>query len=204
MALLVFPRQNQIRTFAGKSNSGATPAKICVLTFLAFLFGLSAHAQSASAEYKLKAVFLFNFVRFVEWPSNAFPTENSPVIIGVLGADPFGQTLDQTVKGEVANGHPIEVRRYKSVNEIKQCHVLFISASESARLDSILAALQGRNILTVGDVEGFADLGGMVRFRKENNKLRFHINVEAAKAADLVISAKLLQLAEIVPAQKHP
>jgi hypothetical protein len=203
MALLDLCFQNQIKPFAGKTNPRATLRRICALVFCGILFSLFAHAQPASPEYKLKAVFLFNFVRFTEWPPSAFPTESSPIIIGVLGADPFGKTLDQTVKDEVANGHPIEVRRYKTVNEIKKCHVLFISSSESDRLRSILSALKGRNILTVGDIEGFADKGGMVRFRKENNKIRFRINVEAAKAENLSISSKLLQLADIVP-EKSP
>jgi hypothetical protein len=201
MAFLAL-RQNQIEPLAGKANSRATLRRICALVFCGVLFSLFARAQPALPEYKLKAVFLFNFVRFTEWPPSAFATEDSPFIIGILGADPFGKTLEQTVKDEVANGHPIEVRHYKTVNEIKKCHVLFISSSESYHLDSILSALRGRSILTVGDVEGFADKGGMVRFSKEDNKIRFRINVEAAKAENLSISSKLLQLADIVPEKK--
>jgi hypothetical protein len=203
MAFLGFIPRKNYGALAGKKPFGATRGKIFALMFLAILCCPFARAETASPEYKLKAVFLFNFVRFVEWPPRAFATSNSPVIIGVLGTDPFGKTLDQTVKGEIVNGHPVEVRRYKTVNEIKQCHVLFISASESARLSSIFDALKGRSILTVGDVNGFADKGGMVRFRKENNKIRFRINIEAAKAEDLSISSKLLQLADIVP-EKNP
>lgn len=149
-------------------------------------------------EYQIKAVFLFNFTQFVDWPPTAFSDAQTPLIIGVLGDDPFGAYLDETLRGERAKERPLVVQRYRRPAEIKACHVLFISRSESARLDEILASLRGRNILTVGDFEGFAKRGGMMRFLTQGNKTRLRINLEAAKAANLTISSKLLRPAEII------
>ena len=115
---------------------------------------------AAPREYQLKAVFLFNFAQFVEWPPEAFPDAQTPLVIGVLGEDPFGAYLDETVRGERVNNRSLVVQRYRRVDEIKTCHILFISRSEADRLEQILVRLKGRNILTVGDAEGFAQRGG--------------------------------------------
>ena len=176
------------------------------LVFSAFLLssGLNLSAQPASSrEYQVKAVFLFNFAQFVEWPTNAFPEVQTPFVIGVLGEDPFGAYLDETVRGEKVNNRSLVVERYRRAEEIKTCHVLFISRSEVNRLAEILANLKGRNILTVGDAESFAQRGGMIRFVTEKNKLRLKVNLEAAKAANLTISSKLLRSAEIVTPGKN-
>src|SRR5207247_1541681 len=123
-----------------------------VMAALLFSGAWKSSAQTApTKEYQVKAVFLFNFAQFVEWPTNAFPEARTPLVIGVLGDDPFGPFLDATVRGETVNGHPLAIQRYRSVDEIKECHILFISQSESTRLEDILARLKGRNILTVGD-----------------------------------------------------
>ncbi len=159
--------------------------------------------SAPSKDYQLKAVFLFNFAQFVEWPSNAFPEAGGPLVIGVLGADPFGAGLDDTVRGEKVNNRPLAVQRYRRVEEIGTCHVLFIGASEANRLEQILTSLKGRNILTVGDFEGFARRGVMIGFATEKNKTRLKINLEAAKAANLTISSKLLKPAEIVSSEKN-
>jgi hypothetical protein len=143
-------------------------------------------------------VFLFNFAQFVEWPTNAFPEAQGPLVIGVLGDNPFGTYLDETIRGEEVNKHPLAVQHYRQADEIKKCHILFISQSEMGRLDQILPSLKGRNILTVGDAESFVRQGGMIRFVTEKNKIRLRINLEAAKAANLTISSKVLRAAEIV------
>lgn len=172
---------------------------LLVVTNAWVLFRPEAAAQTpASQEYRVKAAFLFNFAHFVEWPTNAFPTAESPLIIGVVGNDPFGAVLDEIVRGESVNGHPMIVQRYRRGEEIKTCHILFISASERNQMPEILALLKGRSVLTVGDMEGFAQAGGMIRFLTEKNKIRFRINLEAAKAAHLTISSKLLKAAEVV------
>ncbi|MGC3979627.1 MAG: YfiR family protein [Steroidobacteraceae bacterium] len=161
---------------------------------------LSSYAWSATAtpEYQLKAVFLFNFTQFVEWPSQAFTDANAPLVMGVLGTDPFGSYLDDTVRGETINGRPLTVQRYNSADEIKNCNILFISRSEAARLPQIFASLKGRNILTVGDTDNFNREGGIIRFATVANKIRLRIGLEAAKAANLTISSKLLRPADIV------
>jgi hypothetical protein len=149
-------------------------------------------------EYQLKAVFLFNFAQFVEWPPEAFPEAQTPLVIGVLGEDPFGAYLDETVRGETVNNRSLVVHRYRRVEEIETCHVLFISRSEAGRLEQILASLKGRNILTVGDMAGFARRGVMIRFLTEKNKIRLRVNLAATKDTNLVISSKLLRPAEII------
>ncbi|MBI3851823.1 MAG: YfiR family protein [Verrucomicrobia bacterium] len=163
------------------------------------LGGLNLTAQTdISKEYKVKAAFLYNFSQFVDWPAEAFPEVRAPLVIGVLGEDPFGAYLDEIVRGEKVNNHPLVVQRYRRVEEIKTCHILYVSQSETNQLEQIFTSLKGRNILMVGDVDGFTLRGGMIRFVTEKNKIRFRINVEAAKAAKLTISSKLLRPAEIV------
>jgi hypothetical protein len=152
----------------------------------------------AFKEYDLKAAFLYHLAQFVEWPSDAFPTEETPLVIGVFGTDPFGKVLDEIVRDEVVKNRKLDVQRYRTMEEIKVCHILFISQSEAGRLDQIFSSIKDRNILTVGDTEGFAQRGGMVRFRTEKNKIRLRINIDAAKAAGLTISSKLLRAAEVI------
>ena len=152
----------------------------------------------APTEYQLKAVFLFNFAQFVDWPQESFPEAQMPLVIGVLGEDPFGTYLDEIVSGETVNNRQLEIQRFRRMDEMKTCHILFISQSESKRLEQIVAALKGRSILTVSDSDGFTRYGGMIRFVTEKNKLRLRINLEAATAANLTISSKLLRPAEIV------
>ena len=169
---------------------------------LAFVVGASVFSgalilpvQSApAAEYQVKAVFLFNFAQFVEWPPSAFPQGQTSLVIGVLGQDPFGSYLDDTVRGERVNNRPLTVRRYRRLEEIQTCHVLFISRSEAERMDQILASLKYRKILTVADAEGPAGARVMIRFVTQQNKIRLRINPEAARAANLTISSKLLRL----------
>jgi hypothetical protein len=160
-------------------------------------------AQSPpDAEYQLKAVFLFNFAQFVEWPAGTFPTPEAPLVIGVLGDDPFGPYLDETVRGEKVNDRPLIVRRYRSVEEVTTCHILFVSRHEQGHFQGILDSLRGRSVLTVSDAEGFASRGGMIRFVTDKNRIRFRINLGAAKAANLTLSSKLLRAAQIVPTGK--
>jgi hypothetical protein len=156
-------------------------------------------AQSGSvSEYQLKAVFLFNFAQFVDWPPAAFPDPRTPLAICVLGDDQFGSNLDETVRGEKVNDRPLVVQRYRRLDDVRGCHILFVSRSENDRLVQIVTALQGRNILTVSDAAGFALHGGMIQFVTDKNKIRLDINLEATKAASLTISSKLLRPATIV------
>ena len=155
-------------------------------------------AAAPVSEYQLKAVFLFNFAQFVEWPPAALPRESAPFVIGVLGKDPFGAALDEVVRGETANGHPLEVVRYHNVGEIRDCQILFIAASELPQLEGILAALRGRSILTVTDADSPALHGVMIALVRQEKRIRLRIDLQATKASNLTISSKLLRPAEIV------
>lgn len=156
-----------------------------------------AYAQT-SAEYQVKAVFLFNFTRFVDWPGTAFESSNSPFVIGILGNDPFGNYIDETVKDEKMGERSIIVRRYKTIKDVDNCQILFISAAEAEQSKSALQELKEKHILTVSDASNFASTGGIIGFIIENNKTRMQINIDAARAASLVISSKLLGVAKIL------
>jgi hypothetical protein len=158
---------------------------------------LAAYAQTAVPEFKIKAADLVKFIEFVDWPNSAFSSAHSPLVIGVLGKDPFGRVLDTVVDGKIVKTRRVVVRRFRNVREVNGVQVLFIGASETGRLYSILPALENRSILTVSDIDGFCAKGGVVCFLIENNKVHFRINVDAAKRANLQISSKLLELAEI-------
>ena len=158
----------------------------------------AAPARPAPAEYQVKAVFLFNFAQFVEWPAQSFEKPNAPFVIAVVGEDPFGAYLDAAVQGETVQGHPLVIKRYRTIDEVTPCQILYISDSELARLEKILNSVEQRSVLTVSDIERSAERGAVIQFTNERNRLRLRINVAAAKAAGLTISSKLLRPAEIV------
>lgn len=166
----------------------------CLLFFVVCL-----HAQRiTSRENQVKAVFLFNFTQFVEWPASAFGSPNAPFIIGVIGNDPFGNYLDETVAGEKVMNHPLVVQRYKDLSDLQACHMLFIGQEDPQKVKAILDVLDRRHTLTVSDYKNFAYSGGMIRFFTQENKTRLQINLSIAKAAELNISSKLLRVAEII------
>jgi hypothetical protein len=169
--------------------------------WLLVLGRIPAGGQTVSHEYPLKAVFLLNFAQFTDWPTNAFDQPDSPLVIGVLGNDPFGSVLDDAIKDETVRGRKFVVERYQHVSDIKTCHILFISTSEAVHLDKIIESLKGKPILTVSDIPGSAYWGVCVRFITENNKIRLRINVDSLQEANLTMSSQLLRLAETVPAK---
>jgi hypothetical protein len=173
------------------------PLRLAAAALLALNVTAPAVAASAS-ENQVKAVFLFNFSQFVSWPAEAFAHPEAPLVIAVLGADPFGEDLDAAVRGEHVGDRPLEVRRYRSVADIKDCQILFIDRSEAARLPEIIAALHGRRILTVSDADDAAKRGVIIQFVTDNNRIRLRINASAARADGLTISSKLLRPAQIV------
>lgn len=152
----------------------------------------------SATEYQIKAAFLFNFVKFVEWPSDSFPSESAPLQICVLGQNPLGQELETLTRGKTISGRALEINHVSSLQRAKTCQLLFVSSSERRRTQEILAAMEGASVLTVGDEEGFARGGGVINFLFENDRVRFEINVDAAARARLKISAKLLALAKLV------
>ena len=156
-----------------------------------------ASAQSKAAEYQVKAVFLYNFTQFIDWPVTAFENPEEPFVIGILGDDPFGNFLDLTVKGEHIGTHPIKVKRCKDLRSAMNCHMLYINSTDREWLRTILNAVSEKNILTVSDDPYFNSLGGMIRFYTEENKIKLQINLPRSKEAQLTISSKLLSLAKI-------
>jgi hypothetical protein len=160
--------------------------------------GLDAWPAAPTGEYQVKAAYLFNFGQFVEWPAAAYASPDAPFVIGILGEDPFGGTLDEVVRGESLRGHPLAVRRFQKPEEITDCNILFIGRGESARLERALEELRGRHILTVTDVAGAESRAAIIVLLNENNRIRMRINVAEARANDLVISSKLLRPAEVV------
>jgi hypothetical protein len=171
---------------------------------LGLLPGVSANAApgvTRTPEYDLKAVFLFQFAHFVEWPAKAFSDVHSPITIGVLGDDPFGGGLDEIVANEVVGGRKLIVRRYRGLDQVDSCHILFICASETERMVTILGKLRGRSVLTVGDTDQFVTQNGIIGFKLSKNRLKLRINIAAADTAKLIISSKLLRQAEIVGAK---
>ncbi|HEY2930932.1 MAG TPA: YfiR family protein [Acidobacteriota bacterium] len=173
-----------------------------ILVFVALLTSAteSVHAQTqagAPTEYEVKAAFLVNFAKYVEWPDDAAKTSGQVVIV-VVGPDPFGSLLDEAVAGKTVRGRPLVVRRAARAEEIGDCQILFISASEDNRLPEILRGIAKRSVLTVGEGEQFALRGGMIGFRLENNRVRFDVNLRAAELSRIVISSQLLKLARVV------
>jgi hypothetical protein len=153
-------------------------------------------AQNAQpSEYQIKSAFLFNFAKFVEWPPKAFAGTTSPIVIGILGEDPFRDALQNTIRDKTVDEHPLVIKQLGSQAEATNCHILFISTSEKPRLAQILEGLKGSSVLTVGEMERFTENGGMINFVLDGTKIRFQINKEAATSAGLKISSKLLSLA---------
>src|SRR6266481_320762 len=178
---------------------------LIVITCLLSAMALGSHAEvldsSDSSEYLIKAGFIYNFAKLVEWPTISFAQPDSPIVIGILGEDPFGATLDKIVADKKINGRGLAVKRLKwsrDLKDLKDCNILFVSTSEKEHIESVIDAMKGLPILTIGDAPGFAKRGGVMNFVLEDNKVRFEVNVEAAKHADLTISSRLLTLARIV------
>lgn len=151
------------------------------------------------AEYQLKAAFLQRFAQFVDWPADRAP--NAPIVIGVVGVDPFGAYLDELVADEQLGTHPFEIRRYRQATDVDGCDILFVSHSELLRLGEILSRTGRRPILTVSDIEDFARRGGVIELATDRNRVVLKVNVAAARSANLTLSSKLLRSAQLVSAE---
>jgi hypothetical protein len=162
------------------------------------LLGLSALTVRAdvSKEYQLKAAFLFNFTKFVEWPAGRFADDTSPIVIGVLGRNPFEDKLANLVKDRLVNGRAIVVRSVTAADDPRTVHVLFVPGGEEPTGSA--PAWQNSAVLTVGESRAFAALGGNITFTQEGDKVRFEINLATAERDELKISAQLLKLATAV------
>lgn len=174
---------------------GITP---CLLA-LALVIASSTPAVGQTATgADVKAAFLYNFAKFVAWPAVAAGEEPPAFVIGILGNDAIADSLTEFVKGKVHQGRPLSVRRLAARDDLAKVHVLFIGASESARLPELLKRLGSAGVLTVSDADRFCVLGGTIQFRNESDRVRFDVNLRAAEAAGLTINSKLLKLAGTV------
>ena len=179
---------------------GRRSLRLVLLPLLCALvcFGGSNPAESHSAqEYEVKAVFLYNFAKFVEWSPGALGSPDEPLIIAVIGKDPFGRALD-LIKDKTVGGRTILIRRFAGIEDLGKCHILFIASSDREEVSHIVRATKNLSILTVGELKGMGATGVVINFIIENSKVRFEINPDAANRAGLKISSHLLKLARII------
>jgi len=180
--------------------------RILQAVFIAAIAVVVMSAQSAqppiSREYQIKAVFIFNFTRFVDWPPSAFPNASAPLVIGVLGENRFGSYLSETVADERVGGHPVLIQYYDHPEEIQNCHILFIALPDPQKAEQVISAIKGKSMLTIGESPDFLKRGGMIKFFKRKKNIRFEINPAAAKSANLILSSKLLRVADIFDPSK--
>ncbi len=142
-----------------------------------------------------------NFARFVDWPAEAFDESGGAIVVGVIADESRARTIDQTMNHQTANGRLLRVKRFALGQDLRACHILFISSSEKRDLPRILAGLRGSSVLTVGEMERFTEQGGIINFVLEGNRVRFEINRPAAEAVRLRISSKLLSVAKLGAAE---
>jgi hypothetical protein len=149
-------------------------------------------------EYKVKALFLYNFAQFIQWPNETFKDASTPLVICVLEPNPFEDALERIVESKTIAGRTLQVRRISELTQASGCQILFISSAQPRRTRALLAQLQMTGLLIVGEVAGFANDGGVINFKLKDGNVRLEINMTAAERERLHISAKLLSLAEIV------
>ena len=157
----------------------------------------SVAASPTAREYDLKAAFLFNFTKFIEWPPTSFGTAEAPLVVGILGEDPFGESLDRLLQGKLVGRHPLVIKRFASGQMPDNCQLLFVCRSEKDHWPESLKNLRGKPMLLVSETDGFPEHGGMINFFIESDKVRFAVNPEAAKRAGLIVSTKLLNVAKV-------
>ena len=184
-------RQFAPRQFAFPRHFAVALALICAI--VPPLYG---EVSDDSLEFQVKAVFLLNFTKFIEWPPTVFGSPDSPVSICILGEDPFGSVLDRIVAGEVVNGRHVTTQRIKRAPPAQACQIVFAGGTAKDALKTLSGL--GPGVLTVGDGEAFARDGGMIAFVIENRRVRFDINQTAAEKAGLKLSSKLLSVARAV------
>lgn len=186
---------NWLRTRARPSPMLRAAAVLAAIAFAPFV---ALGQQDRPSEYQVKAVYLFNFSRFVSWPPRQAGDASGPFAICVIGKDPFGPVLDATVTGENIAGKVVVARRLAQVAQATSCRVLFISSSEESRLKDILAALDKASVLTVSDIAHFTDRGGMIQFVLQGDRVRFEVNLASTADAGLTLSSDLLKVAVTV------
>lgn len=171
--------------------------RLCLAAVLGVLLSASGRAQSIS-EYQMKAAYVYNLAKFVDWPAAAFKAADDPLNICVLGQSPILVTLNEAVNGESIDDRKLLVRQVSEVQQARNCHILFIASSDRKFLQAVLRDLKTPGVLTLGETAGFAEEGGVVNFRLDGKKIRIEINLIAAGQQKLRISPKLLSLAQII------
>jgi len=172
---------------------------VIIALIFSCIFQFSSIAQAVSTKEKdIKAVFLFNFTQFITWPESAFNSVDGLFNICILGKNPFGDSLSKLVDSEMVKHHPVILKELDKIEQVKSCHILYISRSKKHDLDNIFAFVQDKPILTVSDIKKFAQKGGMVGFFKQKRKLRFYIAPQSIRDVKLVANSNLLRVAKIV------
>jgi hypothetical protein len=198
-----------------KSRTGISIGLMTMIILLIITASVCAESTEINREYRLKAAFLYNFIKFVDWPAEKTEDSNEPITIGIIGKDPFGNTFEP-LKGKLIKNREVLIKRFKSLEELKKagendksgldaqiraiwkCHLLFICSSELKSLDEIIKLVKGQSVLTVGEMSDFLKAGGIINFLRESNIICFEMNVSGAKSDNLKISSKLLKLAKKV------
>jgi hypothetical protein len=190
---------------AGKRRLGRLPRLAAIATAWALLGVSNPHTPASTpTEYEVKAAYLYNFGRFVQWPAKATTAGGDSFAICVLGEDPFGTVLHATIAGETIGGKNVVAKRISKPQDGVNCRILFISSSEDRQLKEVLAALDKVSVLTVSDMAQFARRGGMVQFILDGKKVRFEVNLFTAERAGLTLSSQLLKLATNVRRSAQP
>jgi hypothetical protein len=156
-----------------------------------------------TVEYPVKLAFLYNFTKFVEWPSDSFRGPEAPLVICIVGNDPFSSSIEGELRSRNVGSHPIDVRTLRASDILSVCHMVFVPVTAEDQAAKVIRVLKGSSTLTVGETKGFAARGGMIDLMAEGNKLHFEVNLLAAERAGLKISAKMLALAKIVNDENH-
>src|SRR3977135_3580716 len=190
---------------AHRGSQCLLPRVIALVGMVALFGSLGMSAKkSKPREFEVKATYLYNFARFVEWPTTAAAVKSDSFPICVLGQDPFGPALATIVAGETIGGKAVLVKRVLKPQEAVSCGVLYISSSEETRLREVLAGLDKAAVLTVSDIPQFSQRGGMIQFVQESNKIRFEVNLASAEDAGLTLSSELLKVAVLVRKNSQP
>jgi hypothetical protein len=201
------PARWRLRYISGMVSRRILRACFSALIAGGLVFSVSPNVSSQNpqdSEYAVKLAFLYNFTKFIEWPSSAFRNPDAPLVICIVGRDPFRPDLEAALRTRKVGDHLVVVRILTANDEPAACHVIFVPVTEKHQADRILRGLPASGILTIGETDGFAVMGGIINLTVEANKVHFEINRTAADRAGLKIGSKLLSIAKIVHDQSYP
>jgi hypothetical protein len=187
-----------LRVRKARRSSGVVEVSWLMLLVGLLLAGRMGRAEPPQDEYRVKAAFIFHFAQLIDWPADTTPGADNSLFLCTLGDDPFRGDLESTVEGKAIGTRVLRIRHLKRPEDIPGCGILFLGKAEGAHVSTILTVLHSAPILTVGESPGFLGAGGMICFRNENDRVRFDINLDAARAASLRVGSRLLMMAQIV------